>query len=179
MNVKKIELKNGQIAIIREAKVNDAKAMIDYCNLVGGETNFLTFGENEFKISLEDEERIIENITKSQNQMFLVVIVDNEIASLASIMSNQKTRSKHVGTIGISVKKKYWGLGMGSEAMKYIIEWAKSNGVTKKLNLLVREDNHKAISLYKKIGFEEEGIIKQDMYINGVYYNTVMMGLVL
>ncbi|MGL5347253.1 MAG: GNAT family N-acetyltransferase [Peptostreptococcaceae bacterium] len=177
--MKNIELKNGGSAIIREAKVNDAKGMLEYCNLVGGETDFLTFGENEFKISLEDEERIIENITNSQNQMFLVAIVNNEIASLASVMSNQKARSKHVGTVGISVKEKYWGLGIGNEVMKYIIEWAKSNGVTKKINLLVREDNYKAISLYKKLGFEDEGMIKQDMCVNGVYYNTIMMGLIL
>ena len=51
--MKNIELKNGELATIREAKVNDAKAMLEYCNLVGGETDFLTFGENEFKMNLK------------------------------------------------------------------------------------------------------------------------------
>jgi len=37
----------------------------------------------------------------------------------------------------------------------------------------------KAIELYRKNGFEVEGVLKDDKYLSdGKYYNTVMMGRV-
>ena len=46
-----------------------------------------------------------------------------------------------------------------------------------KISLVTREDNVLAIELYEKLGFEKEGLIKKDNFINGVYYNTFVMGL--
>jgi ribosomal protein S18 acetylase RimI-like enzyme len=42
---------------------------------------------------------------------------------------------------------------------------------------VTREDNQRAISLYKQLGFQIEGLKEKDTYINGVYYNTMLMGL--
>ncbi|MCL2560290.1 MAG: hypothetical protein FWE07_07355 [Turicibacter sp.] len=41
-------LKNGQEIVIR-------KAIIDYCNMIGGENGNLLFGKNEFGMTLEQE----------------------------------------------------------------------------------------------------------------------------
>ena len=39
------------------------------------------------------------------------------------------------------------------------------------------ETNEKAIQLYQKLGFELEGILKNDKRLSdGKYYNTVVMG---
>lgn len=84
---------------------------------------------------------------------------------------------KHNGTLGISLRKKYWGIGLGSEIMAYLIDWAKSNKITKKINLLVREDNIRGVKLYEKFGFKKEGLLKKDICVNGIYYNTIAMGL--
>lgn len=68
-------------------------------------------------------------------------------------------------------------MGLGIEIMDYLIDWAKSNGLTKKINLLVREDNIRGIKLYEKFEFEKEGLLKKDICVNGIYYNTIAMGL--
>ena len=83
----------------------------------------------------------------------------------------------HNVTLGISFRKKYWGMGLGNEVMSYLIEWAKSNGITKKISLLVREDNERAIKLYEKFGFERDGLLKKDICVHDVYHNTITMGL--
>lgn len=175
--MKEILLKNNKKAIIRKASTKDAQEIIDYLNKIGGESDFLTFGKNEFNISLENEEKYINSHEDTNTSIMIVSLVDGEIVSIASITSVQKDRLKHVGTLGISVLSKYWGLGIANEVMAYLINWAKSNNITKKVALLVREDNYKAINLYKKFGFEEEGIFKNDICINGIYYNTISMAL--
>ena len=47
----------------------------------------------------------------------------------------------------------------------------------KKMTLNVLETNEKAILLYKKLGFELEGVLKNDKLLSdGNYYHTVVMG---
>ena len=175
----KICLRDGKEVIIREAKKEDAQSMIDFYNLAGGETDFLSFGKNEFKRDLKEYESYLESTGGEDNSIILLTIIDEQIAGIASINSNQKVRTKHVGTLGIVVTEHYWGLGLGVKMIDCLIEWAKLNGITKKISLLTREDNTRAIELYKKVGFETEGILKKDNYINGVYYNTLMMSLII
>lgn len=175
--MKEIKLKNGKTAILRSANKEDAKAMIDYLNIIGGESDFITFGKNEFPMSVEAEQDYIERVNNMNNSKNVLITIDNEIIGIASINSVEKERMKHNGTLGISLRKKYWGIGLGSEIMDYLINWAKSNKITKKINLLVREDNIRGVKLYEKFGFEKEGILKKDTCVNGIYYNTIAMGL--
>jgi RimJ/RimL family protein N-acetyltransferase len=106
-------------------------------------------------------------------------LIDSEIISIATINSSQKERTKHVGTLGIVIYKKYTGLGLGRLLMNDLIEWAKQNAVTKKISLVTNETNTVAIELYKKLGFEVEGLLKKDNFINGNYNNTIIMALLL
>ncbi len=175
--MKEIKLKNGKTAILRSPNKEDAQAMIDYLNIIGGESDFITFGKNEFSMSVEAEQDYIERVNSMNNSKNVLIIIENEIVGIASITSVQKERMKHNGTLGISLRKKYWGIGLGSEIMVYLIDWAKSNKITKKINLLVREDNIRGVKLYEKFGFEKEGLLKKDICVNGIYYNTIAMGL--
>lgn len=175
--MKEVKLKNNQIVTIRQPYKEDAKNMIVYLNKIGGESDFLTFGKNEFKVSLEAEQEYIEKNNIMENSTIIIATIDDTIISIASINSNQKERTKHNGTLGISILKKYWGIGLGSEIMNYMINWAKENQITKRIELLVREDNYKAISLYEKFGFEREGLHRKDICVDGIYYNTIIMAL--
>ncbi|WP_242217872.1 GNAT family N-acetyltransferase [Bacillus cereus group sp. BfR-BA-01380] len=177
--MKKICLKNGKEVMIREAVQEDAQSMINFYNIVGGETDFLSFGKNEFGMPLHDYENFIESTRTDNNSIILLATMDDEIISIASITSSQKMRTKHVGTLGIVIAEEHCGFGLGKELMEELIEWARRNGATKKIHLVTREDNDRAIELYKKVGFKEEGLLEQDTYINGVYYNTLIMGLML
>ncbi len=57
--------------------------------------------------------------------------------------------------------------------------WADTVGI-EKISLTVVQINTKAIQLYKKYGFVEEGLlIKDRIHKDGNYYNTVMMGRLL
>ncbi|MFD0770437.1 GNAT family N-acetyltransferase [Bacillus sp. CGMCC 1.60114] len=177
--MKNIHLRNGKEVIIREALQKDAQFIIDFYNIVGGETDFLSFGKNEFSMSLHDYEKFIESTRTDNSSIILLATTDDEIISIASISSSPKARTRHVGTLGIVISEEQCGFGLGRILMDELIEWARLNGTTKKIHLVTREDNAGAIELYKKVGFKEEGLLQQDTYINGVYYNTLIMGLML
>lgn len=148
--MRNIILKNNIEVTIREATKDDAQNMIDFYNVVGGETDFLSFGANEFKRDLLEYQEYIHATSKEQNSIMLLALIDSEIISIATINSTQKERTKHVGTLGIVVSEKHTGLGLGKILMNDLIEWAKRNGVTKKISLVTNENNIVAIELLLK-----------------------------
>lgn len=170
-------LKDGQEVTITEATTEYAQQMIDFYNVVGGETDFLSFGANEFKKDISEYQAFIASTRLEQNSIILLATLHDAIIGIASITSSQKDRTKHVGTLGIVISEHFAGQGLGKTMMEQLIEWSASNGVTNKINLVTREDNTSAIELYVKLGFEKEGLIKKDSLIHGIYYNTLVMGL--
>ncbi len=56
-------------------------------NIVGGESDNLLFGKGEFKLTVEQEEKFIENMNTSETSVLLVGKVENKIASVASLSS--------------------------------------------------------------------------------------------
>ncbi|QOV13332.1 GNAT family N-acetyltransferase [Viridibacillus arvi] len=172
-----VRLKSGNEVTIKEATKNDAQQMINFYNVVGGETDFLSFGKNEFNRDVEEYKKFIDSTSLEQNSIILIATLKDEIIGIASINSSQKERMKHVGTLGIVVSEQLVGQGLGRKLMEELINWATSNGVTKKISLVTREDNTFAIELYEKLGFVKEGLLKKDNFISGVYYNTLVMGL--
>lgn len=176
--MKQVMLDN-KIVTIREAIKEDAKALIEYLNVIGGESDYLTFGEGELSISLEEEEKIIENVSKKDNALFIVAEINGKIVGNLTFSGGNRKRIAHVGEFGISVLKEYWGIGIGQELIKYLIDWSKNSGVIRKINLRVRSDNTRAIMLYKKMGFEEEGIRRRDFLLDGEFYDAICMGLLI
>ena len=170
---------NDEKVIIRRANKSDAKALIEYLNVIGGESDFLTFGAGEFGRNVEKEEDFIENISKQENALFIVAEVNGKVVGNLNFSGGPRQRTAHAGEFGVSVLKEYWGSGIGEELIKYLIDWSKSSGIIRKIDLRARTDNARGIHLYKKLGFTEEGIVKRDFLINGEFYDSLLMGLLI
>lgn len=169
-------LKDGKKLTVRIPEVEDAEEMVEYCNTVGGESDNLTFGKNEFHLNVEQEEEYIRNLKNNQNSLTILGIVDNTIVSMANIVGLKKKRLVHNSEIGISVRKDYWKNGIGSIMMEELIKFAKEKGM-RNISLGVRADNKNAIKLYEKFGFQQVGLHKDYFNINGVFYDEILMDL--
>lgn len=176
--MKEIYTNTGK-AIIRKADKSDAKALIEYLNIIGGESDFLTFGIGQFEKTVEQEEAFISNALNKENALFLVAEINGKIVGNLNFSGGPRERTTHTGEFGISVLKACWGNGIGEELIKYLISWSKNSGIIRKINLRVRIDNTRGISLYKKLGFLEEGTIKRDFLIDGKFYDSLSMGLLI
>ena len=177
MESREYRLKNGLVLLLREAVVADAQQLIDFSEVTSGESDNLSFGPGEFGITLAQEEESILRDQRAGNCFRVVGCINNEIAAQLSFRGGKRSRDRHRGEFGISVKKDYWNLGIGGLLLDALIEWAKSSGVVTKINLRVRSDNQLAIALYLKKGFIKEGTIRKDMRIDGKYFDCDCMGL--
>lgn len=174
--MKEIYIKDEKITI-RKADKSDAKALIEYLNVIGGESDFLTFGIGQFEQSVKQEESFIENALKKENALFIIAEINGKLVGNLNFSGGPRERVAHVGEFGVSVLKEYWGNGIGEELIKYLINWSKNSEIIRKINLRVRTDNIAGIHLYKKFGFLEEGLVTRDFLINGKFYDSLLMGL--
>ncbi|MBP9708242.1 MAG: GNAT family N-acetyltransferase [Oligoflexales bacterium] len=67
------------------------------------------------------------------------------------------------------------GLGLGSKLLASVLDHAKKFGL-EKVELHVYTSNLPAVALYKKFGFEQEGLIKKYRKLDGEYFDCLAMG---
>ena len=155
------------MAVIRKAAVSDAENILEYCKAVGAETDNLTFGAEGISLTVEKEREYLKSFTDSDKQLYLVAEENNEIVGTAVFSGFSKARLSHRAEISISVKKSMWGNHIGTRFMERIIDFAKNTAHTEIISLEVRSDNERAISLYRRFGFEKIGTFDGYMKVNG------------
>ncbi|TLS36924.1 GNAT family N-acetyltransferase [Pseudalkalibacillus caeni] len=162
--------------VIRSAEEKDAEMLSEVRLQADGETENLDREKGEAVIDEPGFKKLIKEDTESRNNLFLVAEVNGRIAGFARCEGSKLKRFSHKVEFGVAVLKDYWGYKMGEKLLAACIHWADSNEI-KKMTLSVLETNEKAIKLYKKYGFEVEGILKGDKVLSdGNYYGTIIMG---
>jgi RimJ/RimL family protein N-acetyltransferase len=77
--------------------------------------------------------------------------------------------------VGGDIHKDYRGKGYGTKMFELIVSYCFNYLNSRRLWLMVLETNEKAIQLYKKIGFKEEGRQIEAVFKNGKYIDYLMM----
>ncbi|MCV9877859.1 spermidine N1-acetyltransferase [Brenneria izbisi] len=75
----------------------------------------------------------------------------------------------------IIIDPAYQGHGYASAAAKLAMDYGFSVLNLYKLYLIVDKENKRAIHIYSKLGFEVEGELIHEFFINGEYRNTIRM----
>ncbi len=103
-----------------------------------------------------------------------------------------KKTGEHIGNVGLySInwlyrsaeyrivigEKKYWNRGYGAEAAGLVIEYGFNKLNLNKVWLGVNAENKGAVVSYKKTGFKQEGILRDEIYRNGRYYDAIRMSI--
>ncbi|WP_025848906.1 GNAT family N-acetyltransferase [Paenibacillus ehimensis] len=167
---------NGLNYTIRSAIEKDAKLLTEVRLQIDGETENMDREKGEAFIDPAGFEQIIKTDTEKPRNLFLVAAVQDRIVGFSRCEGVYLNRFSHKVEFGVCVLKEFWGYGIGTNLLKASMAWADSNGI-KKMTLNVLETNDKAIELYKRLGFEVEGILKKDKILSdGNYYNTIVMG---
>jgi RimJ/RimL family protein N-acetyltransferase len=86
-------------------------------------------------------------------------------------------RNRHA-EFGIAIgEKTAWGSGYGTEATRLIVRYAFETLNFNRIWLHVGEDNERAVRVYEKVGFRTEGRLRQDMFRDGRYWDSLVMAV--
>lgn len=176
---KEVRLKDGTPLVIREAREDDAEAMVAYMGEIGGESDFLTYGANDSRHTVEEEKQFLLKMKELPNSLFLAGFVRGGLACTANLLAEQKVRLAHNAEFGVSVRKQYWHLGAASALLAEILSFAKRNPVLKVIHLGVYDSNVRAVRLYEKFGFQKAGCHKDYFNVGGVFHDEILMDFIL
>ncbi|MEK4742844.1 MULTISPECIES: GNAT family N-acetyltransferase [unclassified Bacillus (in: firmicutes)] len=167
---------NGLTYTVRSAAETDAEQLSEIRVQIDGETENMDREAGEGFIDKIGFQKIVKTDSEEMKNLFLVAEVHNRIVGFSRCEGSNLKRLSHKVEFGVCILREFWGYGMGKSLLQQSIQWADENEV-KKISLQVLETNEKAIQLYKKLGLEVEGILKNDKKLSdGKYYNTVVMG---
>lgn len=170
--------------IIRELKASDFGALIDtYYSFYDEihENPSLGLVLQNVKPSMAEEHRwfsdTLEKIDK-QDAFFSVAEVDKAVVGMCGVTRRfPHSDVDHRGELGIYVRKRYRGIGIGEALMKKTLALCKGNFEAIELSVFSNNDSAKA--LYKKMGFRAIGTRPKAIKRAGTYFDEEQMILFL
>jgi RimJ/RimL family protein N-acetyltransferase len=129
-------------------------------------------------MNLQEEEAFIEHAYRSEHDLPLgIAPLDAEQLVGVTGLHSIDGKNRHA-TFGIIIgEKSEWGKGYGTEATALMVAHAFDALNLNRVWLRVYEHNARAIRAYEKVGFRREGVLRQDRFSEGRYWDTIVMGI--
>ncbi|WP_245831883.1 GNAT family N-acetyltransferase [Oceanobacillus senegalensis] len=142
---------------IRTGQLDDAQAILDIQRYVIMENKFLISVPDEFDRTLEQQKKWMRNVLENKRETIMIAEKDDEVIGWLVFESPNRKRLSHTGSFEMMIHKDVRGKGIGKMLIMELLNWAEKNPFIEKVSLGVFSTNKRAISLYKRMGFIEEG----------------------
>jgi len=107
---------------------------------------------------------------------YVVESSDGEYAGSIGLMHiDGRNRNAEVGIV--IARPEDWGRGLGTEAMLILLRHAFEEMNLHRVMLRVFTFNERALRSYAKLGFVEEGRLRENMFRHGAWHDTVLMAI--
>lgn len=166
---------SGEKVILRGFEKEDIKYLYNWINN-SEVTHYMFMGERPAIM-----ERLTENwekeVKSSSDIVFAIIERKHDRVIGSAGLYSINCISRHAEFRIIIGEKDFWSKGIGSEVAIIVIEYAFNKLNLNKIWLGVNADNAGAVKSYEKAGFVREGILRQEIYRNGRYYDAVRMSV--
>ena len=169
---------NGEMITLRPGIPDDAAEILNTVSSTSLERSYILmehFGKDQ-----ESKKNYITTMDRDHNLLLVAVAGSMVIGSLAALQADrgERPQTAHVLNVGLHLKQQYRGIGIGSEMLRYMIEWAREHGF-KKLVARIFTINKRSLHLFTHAGFTEEGVRKKQIRIGTDFIDEISMGMLL
>ncbi|MCP3903439.1 MAG: GNAT family N-acetyltransferase [Planctomycetes bacterium] len=163
--------------VVRCAEAADAVELAAFHEEVQADGEGVVGRPGEHVWTVESEEAWIERHRATDDWLAVVAMIDGEFIGLLGFEVGDRARLRHQGEFGLWIRPSWRGRGAGTLLLTELITWADDRGI-ERIGLTVLSTAERAIALYRKLGFREEGRrIRQVKFASGEYADQVLMAL--
>ncbi|KUO62753.1 MAG: acetyltransferase [Gracilibacter sp. BRH_c7a] len=163
----------GRITRIRSLEANDLDSLYQWYN--NHEFSYWVSGNWPLLTLLRREEFEQKFYDEDLNRYAITNIEDEIIGTIGFDEVNIPARSARL-FIGIGPKE-LWGQGYGTDSLRTFINYLFNQWNFRRLTVEIWAGNLRALSCYTSLGFVEEGRLREAYYIDGKYYDGIILGL--
>jgi RimJ/RimL family protein N-acetyltransferase/uncharacterized protein YciI len=129
--------------------------------------------EELLNLLMEDGTNLVDIINKERFRWF----IDYKGFPVGNVSLKNINLVMNTAEIAYGISEKHQGLGIATAAVKLMIEKVFSETKIRKLYALIHDQNQPSIRLIKRLGFQQEGYLREHYIINGSPANEFMFGL--
>ncbi|MFH1653948.1 MAG: GNAT family protein [Pseudomonadota bacterium] len=159
---------------IRGIDIDDAGNFLNLCRMLDEETTFMMLEPEERTTSVDKQRDLIQAALDTDNLTIIVAEVDKMLVGYVSAYGGIYKRNHHSAYVVAGIVSEYAGQGITTKLFGELDKWAIDQNIHR-LELAVQVYNEKAYNLYKKAGFEVEGMKKDALFIKGAYVDEYIM----
>jgi len=111
----------------------------------------------------------------NERRVSLVAIQAGAVVAQGSLEQFSRIRRSHSGALGMAVALEWQGQGIGRQLLTGLLDVADNWMKLRRVELSVYADNQAAIALYRKLGFEDEGLLRDYAIRDGQFTDALTM----
>jgi len=116
-----------------------------------------------------------DRLAPSDSDFVLVAEMEGKMIGHGGVHLAAGRRRSHAATIGMTVDQDWHGKGVGTALLAAMIDLAEKWLQVQRIELTVFADNERAVGLYRKFGFENEGVMRSYAMRNGMLVDALLM----
>ena len=159
---------------IRPIKLSDVDNIMTWVNDPEVVKNLQHFNKQFTK---KDEEIYVKKLIKSKNDFVFSIFLKNGGGYVGHCGIHQISWENKLGRLSIIIKREHWGKNYAKEAIPLILRFAFNRLKLHKVWLMRWRTNKKARHLYKKLGFKEECVLRDEYFWKGKYHDMIRMAI--
>ncbi|MGX4802328.1 N-acetyltransferase family protein [Bradyrhizobium guangdongense] len=157
-------------AELRQIRVDEAESFRFAVDAVAREHRYIALLESPPIEQVRDF--VKRNVERGYPQ--IVAVRDGAVVGWCNIPPAARAVSAHVGDLFMGLVAEYRGKGLGESLIRHALSAADNFGF-KRVELGVFAANPVAATLYRKVGFTEEGVKRGAILIDGTYHDEIVM----
>jgi RimJ/RimL family protein N-acetyltransferase len=165
-------------ATVREATAQDAGTLLALKRALDRETSFMLLEPDERTTTEAEVAEALRAFEARPNSVVLVADRRGELVGYVEATCGSLRRNRHTAHVVIGVRQQHAGRGIGRRLLTELESWARANGV-RRLELTVMTHNERAVSLYRKLGYEVEGTRRAALFVEGQLVDELWMAKLL
>lgn len=164
--------------VIREISIKDVENFIDLLSKIYDESEFTFYNPGEYSPTVSSASQHLEKYITSPSKAIYVAESDEQLVGYVFVNTETYERTQHEAVIYLGVKRYYQKQGIGQALINAIEAWSLNHNI-RRIEATVVTENADAVELFKGVGFQIEGELKDKLFINGQYYNEFVMAKIL